>query len=69
MILTLMGIVKTTDGVESSSRDGRFKIIKITASYRGDDGHEYRKSFEGKDYPVVPERGTHDELNKVKFQY
>jgi hypothetical protein len=52
-----------------SMKDRRFKVIKVIASYTGEDNQEYRKSFEAKTEPIVPEIGTHEQLNKLKIQY
>ena len=68
MILKLEQTIKTTKNI-GSIRDRRVKINRTTASYRGEDGHEYRKCFESKKEPVVPLRGTHETLNRVKYQY
>ena len=68
MILTLEQIEGRQEHTRSL-HDARFKIIRIIASYRGEDGFEYRKAFEGKTMPVVPQMGTHSELNKLAIQY
>lgn len=49
--------------------DQRRRVNYVLASYFGDDGHEYRKSFESYGVPIVPDRGTHAELNKLKRQW
>lgn len=67
--LTLRAIVSRTEG-QRSFDDGRFRVIRVMASYFGEDGHEYRKSFESKGIePTVPLYGTHKELNDLTIQY
>lgn len=68
MILTLNHIVSKE--IKKSLFDGRVKVMRFIASYFGEDGHEYRKSFESKLIdPNVPERGTHKELNALSKQW
>ena len=68
LTLTLMGIVKREEHAAPLG-DERRRLIKVVASYRGTDGHEYRKGFEGYTDPRVPDRGTHSELNNLKEQW
>jgi hypothetical protein len=68
MNLFLNNIVRREEDTRSN-KDRRFKVIKIIASYTGEDNQEYRKSFESKTEPIIPERGTHEQLNKIKIQY
>lgn len=68
MILRLRGIV-STDEKQSAIADNRRKITRVIVSYFGEDGHEYRKSFEAYGAPVVPESGTHKQLNALKEQW
>lgn len=68
MNLFLNNIVRREEDTRSN-KDRRFKVIKIIASYTGEDNQEYRKAFEAKTEPIIPERGTHEQLNKIKIQY
>ena len=49
--------------------DERRKTNYILASYIGDDGQEYRKSFESYYTPFVPEQGENKEISKLSIQY
>ena len=49
--------------------DQRRRLNRVVASYTGEDGHEYRKAFESYGEPIVPESGTHAELNKLHRQW
>lgn len=66
--LTLSHIVKREEK-KSSRVDQRRKLTRVTASYTGDDGHEYRKSFESYGEPIVPDSGTHQSLNQLERQW
>lgn len=68
MKLHLIGIVDKKEHTRSFD-DRRFKIVRYIVEYRGDDGFEYRKAFESKSIPTVPEVGTHKELNAMAVQY
>jgi len=68
MILTFESTVTAEINVKSW-KDNRIKVNRTIASYRGEDGYEYRKSFESKCVPKVPSQGTHQELNNLKYQY
>lgn len=68
MNLFLSHIVSRKENVRSV-KDRRFKVIAVVASYTGEDNHEYRKTFEAKTEPIVPEKGTHEQLNKLRKQY
>lgn len=68
MVLTFEATVTAEINV-SSWKDGRIKVNRTIASYRGEDGYEYRKSFESKGTPKVPNQGTHQELNNLKYQW
>ncbi len=68
MILKLQQIVRITRQV-GSIRDRRVIINRTTASYLGEDGQEYRKTFESKGEPVVPKVGNHENINHLKYQY
>jgi len=53
-----------------SHKDQRFRVTRYTVSYRGEDGHGYRKAFESKNgTPEIPQRGTHKELNGAAYQW
>jgi hypothetical protein len=49
--------------------DNRRKTNYVLASYIGEDGHEYRKSFESYNIPNIPKEGTHEYLNAIKLQF
>jgi hypothetical protein len=53
--------------------DERYRVDKYIVAYRGiADGAEYRKAFQvphGASAPVMPETGTHAELNGMMDQY
>ena len=67
--LTLSHIVSRSDGVKSYY-DDRFNVNRVIAEYNGDDKEIYRKTFEAKDAsPVVPQQGTHTELNNLRRQW
>ena len=51
------------------SQDERSKVNYVIASYRDKDGIEYRKSFSSYGEPVIPQEGTHAELNKMEVQF
>ena len=68
MNLFLNHIVKEIEDTRSI-KDRRFKVTKVIVSYTGEDQQEYRKSFEAKGYPIIPEKGTHEQINKIKIQY
>ena len=73
MQLTLERIIRREDCVRSFG-DRRHKVIRVTASYRGEDGFEYRKAFEFCENPNdifmrIPRKGTHAELNALEFNY
>lgn len=68
MNLRLIRIVRQSYK-EMSLTDGRRRVNVTLASYQGDDGHEYRKSFESYDEPYVPESGTHETLNAKHIQW
>lgn len=61
-------IVKETTE-QKAMMDRRFKVTRVIVSYTGEDQQEYRKSFEAKGTPIIPEMGTHEQLNKLKIQY
>lgn len=67
MSLRFIGITRTEHNVRSSA-DRRCKVTRVIAKYYGTDGEEYRKAFEAKGTPVVPENGTHEELNSKRYQ-
>jgi hypothetical protein len=68
MNLKLIAIIRREEKHRASG-DRRRKINHVVASYRGDDGFEYRKSFESYGEPIVPESGDNSEITKFKIQY
>lgn len=46
MVKIFTGIAKSE--VRRSFKDRRLRVLWVVASYLGEDGHEYRKSFEFK---------------------
>lgn len=68
MILHKKSIVKSEDGVRSFG-DLRFRVVRYIVEYVGEDKEIYRKSFESKGKVVIPNSGTHEELNTLKIQY
>ena len=68
MNLTLSHIVSRKESHRAFG-DRRRRVISIVASYQGDDGYEYRKSFESYLEPKVPTSGTHEALNLLKSQW
>ena len=76
MVLRLIEIVNWEYNARSF-KDRRHKVTRATAAYRGEDGYEYRKGFERRGKfsgsvappaPIVPESGTHAELNALAHQ-
>ena len=68
MILTLARIESTEENRQVFS-DNRFHVTRTIATYIGEDGYEYGKAFESKGTPIVPQRGTHKELNGQAKQW
>lgn len=68
MVLFLEGVIRREVKHRSIS-DQRRSVNYVLASYRGTDGCEYRKSFESYSAPIVPDSGTHKDLNKLAIQY
>ena len=68
MNLRLISIVRQEEKHRASG-DRRRKINYVIASYRGDDGLEYRKSFESYGEPIVPKSGDNKEISSLKIQY
>jgi len=68
MNLHLKYIVSKETG-RKDVNDLRRKPNSVIASYYGDDGFEYRKRFLSYGEPIVPELGTHKELNLLGKQY
>lgn len=67
MHLQLTKIVRR--GESRPTGDRRRKVCVVVAEYRGDDGDVYRKSFESYGQPLVPDSGTHDEINGMRQQW
>jgi len=70
MKLYKMQVVRVVEGARSF-RDERRRCDMYIVAYRGEDGHEYRKSFEVKrgTVPSIPDVATHDELAQLKDQW
>ncbi len=68
MKLKLMYIVERSEK-ERSFTDRRRRVNYVLASYRGEDGHEYRKAFESYGEPVVPETGTNAGITAMRTQF
>jgi hypothetical protein len=68
MKLKLASIVRREEKHRASG-DRRRKVNYVLASYVGEDGREYRKSFESYGEPIVPAFGTNEELTMLKTQY
>ena len=68
MKLTYSHTVKREEHTRSS-KDRRYKVISVLCSYTGEDGHEYRKKFESKQEPIIPQTGTHEQINQYRTQY
>lgn len=66
-LLTLTRIERTER--RRSTHDNRRFVNVTTATYRGEDGYEYRKAFESYGAPNVPTSGTHPQLNKENKQW
>lgn len=67
MILTLMQQIRTK--WEKLPNDRRRKGLMVLASYRGEDGNEYRKAFYCRtSLPFVPFRVTHEQAEALKYQ-
>ena len=66
--LILAGIIRREEK-HCLLQDERRRVNYVLASYRGDDGYEYRKSFSSYGEPVVPQEGTHAALNKLEVQF
>jgi len=68
-LLILCGIVRR-EKKHSPSGDRRRRVNYALASYRGEQDHDiYRKAFRSYGEPVVPQSGTHAELNALAEQY
>lgn len=68
MKLILRSIDKRESGRQAFD-DSRFIVNRVIATYIGEDGYEYGKAFESHGEPIVPQQGTHKELNALKIQY
>jgi hypothetical protein len=62
--------VRTDDNIRSF-KDGRRRVDYHVYIYDGSDGEQYLKGFETKvaEKPNVPQSGTHNTINKVKYQW
>ena len=68
MNLKLVGIIRREEKHRASG-DRRRKINYVIASYRGDDGFEYRKGFESYGEPIIPESGDNEQITNLQIQY
>jgi hypothetical protein len=68
MRLKLANIVRR-EKKHRSAGDRRKKVNYVLASYIGEDGREYRKSFESYGEPFIPAFGTNEEITNMKIQY
>lgn len=66
-MLVLTEIVKKDYGRYASDR--RRKVNSVIASYRDAEGFEYRKRFTSYDEPVIPQYGTHADINAMSEQF
>jgi hypothetical protein len=57
------------EGHVRSAFDRRVFVTRHVCEYRGEDGEVYRKSFEAKGTPFVPERGFNLFLNEQSKQW
>lgn len=67
MMLTLERIVSRER--RRSFIDNRRLVHYWVASYRGEDGYEYRKSFESYNEPNVPKRGENKDITAQQKQW
>lgn len=67
-VLVLHKIIKREHKVVPS-KDRRRRLNRVVAAYFDSEGNEYRKSFESYSDPLVPERGSHVELNRLAKQW
>jgi hypothetical protein len=67
MNLQLVRIIKETK--QRSYVDNRRMVNTITAEYRGEDGGEYRKTFESYGVPLVPTSGDNVALTSKRIQW
>lgn len=68
-VLRKIHVVRQESGVPSY-QDRRFRVDRYVVGYRDPENVEYRKCFEVAPgaAPVIPEQGTHDELNALRWQ-
>ncbi len=67
MKLSLIGIVKSTK--QKSYADNRRIVNCVTAEYRGEDGHIYRKTFESYGEPIIPAEGDNQAITAKRIQW
>ena len=67
MILTLIEIIKQDVG--RYARDKRRKVNTIIASYKDEDGFEYRKRFSSYGCPNVPSASENNYLTSLQEQF
>jgi hypothetical protein len=68
MRLYLTGIVRVEYNVRSNI-DQRYRVDRYIVNYRDTEGNDYRKSFESRKTPNIPETGTHKTLNALQRQW
>lgn len=67
--LRLIGVIRR-ESKHAPAMDKRRRVNYVVAEYQGDMDREiYRKAFRSYGQPLVPESGTHSELNALAEQY
>lgn len=63
----LIKVIEDTRG----AKDRRYKVDQYVVEYTDSENNPYRKSFVTKrgDIPIIPEQGTHEELNLLRKQH
>ena len=68
-LLRLIRVVRR-EQKHAPSKDQRRRVNYVLAEYRGDADNEiYRKAFRSYGSPVVPDAGTHGQLNAMAEQW
>jgi hypothetical protein len=70
MKLYKVRLIKCLEAVRSS-RDARNIVDRYIYEYSNGNCELFRKSFEVKptEIPNIPEEGTHEKINNLKYQY
>ena len=66
-ILFRVAVIRT-DEKHAPTADKRRRVNYTLAEYADSDGNRYRKAFRSYAQPLVPDSGTHDELNALAYQ-